>query len=353
MRIQTILPFFLITIVSLFAQEGVLTVGIKESPPFTIKEEGGNWSGLMADMWMDIAQKQKLEFEWKELPLHEILDRVEGKTLDVGVAALTITEERERLSDFSHPVYSDGLAIAVRAESDTGILAFVMRFLSIEFLTAVFALLLLLFIFGFLIWVFERKKNQEDFGGTSLQGMGSGLWWSAVTMTTVGYGDKAPKTFLGRCLAMVWMFSSIIVISGFTASIASSLTVNSMQYSVNSVEDLKKVRVAVIDGTTGVEYMKEQRSSYKVYPDMIGAFNSLGKKEVDAVLYDRPIMLHHINQNNLENIKLLKDNINQEMYAFLVQEGSELREKINLHLLENVNGEDWPKMLDKYLGSGR
>jgi len=34
------------------------------------------------------------------------------------------------------------------------------------------------------LWIFERKRNPEQFGGTPAQGIGSSFWWAAVTMTT-------------------------------------------------------------------------------------------------------------------------------------------------------------------------
>ena len=73
---------------------------------------------------------------------------------------------------------------------------------------------------GVVMWLGERRRNQAQFGGTAAHGIGAGLWWSAVTMTTVGYGDKAPVTILGRLLGLVWMFAAIIIISSFTAAIA-------------------------------------------------------------------------------------------------------------------------------------
>ncbi|MBT3784496.1 hypothetical protein HOF92_05930, partial [bacterium] len=47
------------------------------------------------------------------------------------------------------------------------------------------------------------------------------VWWSFVTMTTVGYGDHYPTTAGGRILGVLMMFSGIAISSFFTATIAS------------------------------------------------------------------------------------------------------------------------------------
>ena len=50
------------------------------------------------------------------------------------------------------------------------------------------------------------------------------VWWTIVTMTTVGYGDFAPISFGGRLLAMIIMFFGIILIAVVTGTISSIIT---------------------------------------------------------------------------------------------------------------------------------
>ena len=47
-----------------------------------------------------------------------------------------------------------------------------------------------------------------------------GLWWTVVTLTTVGYGDFSPVTTGGRVTAVVLMLAGIGVVSFITASVA-------------------------------------------------------------------------------------------------------------------------------------
>jgi voltage-gated potassium channel len=55
---------------------------------------------------------------------------------------------------------------------------------------------------------------------------GDALWWGFVTITTVGYGDFFPVTFLGRATAVFVMFAGVGII-GSLASILASILVPS------------------------------------------------------------------------------------------------------------------------------
>jgi hypothetical protein len=51
-----------------------------------------------------------------------------------------------------------------------------------------------------------------------------GAWWALVTQTTVGYGDFAPDTFVGRMTAEIIMWTAILAVSIVTAEIAGVLS---------------------------------------------------------------------------------------------------------------------------------
>lgn len=61
---------------------------------------------------------------------------------------------------------------------------------------------------------------ERDAPEGNIRTLGDALWWSFTTMTTVGYGDHAPTTGLGRMIAVGLMLSGIAVLGVVTANIA-------------------------------------------------------------------------------------------------------------------------------------
>jgi voltage-gated potassium channel len=59
--------------------------------------------------------------------------------------------------------------------------------------------------------------------GAVVTSFGDALWWSATTITTVGYGDTYPTTGAGRVVAAVLMFSGIALLGVVTATVAAWL----------------------------------------------------------------------------------------------------------------------------------
>lgn len=327
-----------------------LRVGISEVPPFVIQEPDGSWRGISIDLWQRVAEQAGYRYELQAMPFARLLPSLEAGELDVVVGALTMTAEREERFDFTHPFYRTGLAIGVPPGGDGSGWVAVKGLLSWQFVSLVLGLAALMLLVGGLLWLFERRRNQQQFGGTPAQGLGSSFWWAAVTMTTVGYGDKAPVTLGGRLIALVWMFAGLVMVSTFTAAVASALTVGNLQGGIQGPDDLRRAHVATIDKTASGHYLESQRIRHSDYPNLLEAMRAVQQGEADAVVYDLPIMQYRNGELGKGGLRLLPGTFENQSYAFALANGSPYRERLNLELLRVTGSDDWHEVLELYLG---
>ena len=329
----------------------ILQVGTKLAAPFAFKTDSGKWRGITIDLWRRIAADAGLRFEFKEKSLGELIQGLQDGKLDAVAAALTVTPEREAVIDFSHPFYPSGLGIAVPATKNSGVLAAFRGLFSWQFVQGVGALVLVIFIVGVLLWWFERRANAEQFGGTKRAGIASGFWWSAVTMTTVGYGDKSPVTPGGRLVALVWMFIAIVSISGFTAAIASALTLNELDSEIMGPGDLGKLRrVFTIKDSTSERYLTRSRVASRAVTKPTEALEEIAAGRGDAFVYDAPILRYRSKTQFLDSVTVLPITFDRQDYAIGLPLDSKLRKTINGSLLRILSTPEWQDTLFRYLG---
>jgi len=334
------------------AEAARLIVGSKVAPPFVLRGEDGGLSGISISLWSAVADSIGAEYDYAERDLKGLLTGLEDGDLDVSVAALTVTADREAAIDFSYPFYTTGLAIAVPAEGSR-LWGTVSRFFSWQFFTALVGLAAVLLLVGVVIWIFERRANPEEFGGRVAHGLGSGFWWAAVTMTTVGYGDKSPRTLGGRVVGLVWMFAAIIIISSFTAAIATSLTVGQLSSGINGVQDLAGARVATVTDSAAAHTLEERGIGFSERHDLHTALSALADSRVDAVVYDAPLLRYDVMTDFSATLQVLPNDFDRQDYAFALPQGSELREPINRAILEHLVTDEWQATLKRYLGARR
>lgn len=324
-----------------------LRVGIKEAPPFTIKTENG-WEGLNVALWKGVETELGIASEFVEMDMSELTKSLSNGTIDAGLGAITVNQKREEQFNFSSVYYLSGLGLMVNSKS-SGAWALFTNVISGNFLKVVVLLCLLLLLVGFAIWIVERRKNPEEFQ-PGWRGVFAGFWWSAVTMTTVGYGDKSPKTGLGRMVGLIWMFASLIMISYFTASMASALTVNEIGISVSTVADLHGVRAGVIKGTVAEQYLVEHRIAYKSLDNLEGLVNALEKDEIEVVIADYPILKYYLHNHSDKGLEMLPHKPKSFFYAIGLRDGLELNEELNRAVLSHTESSTWSDQLFEYFG---
>jgi len=329
----------------------VHTIGTRVAPPFVIDEGDGIYSGLTISLWQHIAAELGIGYRFEVRTIEGMIAGVEDGTLFAAASALTITADRESRVDFTHPFLVTGLGIAVPHESKGMGIAAIMALFSPRLLWVVALLLGLLLFWGTLVWIFERHHHQGEFGGSAAHGIGSGFWWAAVTMTTVGYGDKSPRTLGGRVVGFFWMFTAIIVISFFTASIASSLTLTQLGGRVTGPQDLHNVRVGVLADAAAVELLASDGIATIPHPSIEAGLEALANGAIDAFVHDAPILRYQQQAAFADRVRILSATFMEHYYGIALPIDSPHRNEINQALLEFLAGDDWNRLKRRYLGT--
>jgi len=346
--------FFVLYICNLpgFSQtREIILVGVKEEPPFVIKASEGVFSGLSIDLWTSIANQEGVHYEFVEYNDHLGLIRaLDFAEIDLSINPIHVNEIRLKMLDVTQPFYVSSIGIATSQVMKTQAGAFLRNFFSLQFFRIVFFLLMIMFIFGTILWMVERKHNRRQFR-SGFAGLFDGLWWSAVTMTTVGYGDKAPKTRQGRIIAIIWMFTAIVTISGFTGTIASSLTVQSLGRNMEDLEDLRNAKMlGSVNASSSEAFLRSNDIEINVlYENVEESLLALSAKDIEVLLYDKTVLDYFISRLQLNNkVVLLPVNFNQQYRSFFLPKNSPHLSWINPLLVRTINEPTWQELLKKY-----
>ena len=315
-----------------------LQIGVSGSPPFVI-EEDGVLSGISVEIWKDVAERLEQPYKFVVQPnTNANVEAVADGSVDLAIGPISITPTRlaNPKIDFTQPYYHgyEGLLIP---QKPPGLITRLRPFIGWAALSSVGILITLLFIFGNLIWLAERRKNTEQFPRHYFHGVGNGMWFGLVTLTTVGYGDRAPLSRSGRIIAGIWMVISLVAVSSITAGLASAFTLSLAEIAPSAIRekaDLRGKKIAVVEGTTSLRWGKLYEINAFLTKDLNGAIKILNQGKVEGIIFDEAPLRHYLKQNKESKLKLANFPLAIQTYGFVLPMGSPLRNQLNIELLD-------------------
>jgi len=239
-----------------FVQAENLEVGTIERTPFSY-QDWWEWTGFSIDLWKAIAQENNLEYSFiPQNSFSEILSSTENNDVDLSVANISITLEREKKMDFSQPIFEYILIWLV-------------------WFTHFFWILNVAF------WNIRLRDYFPDIFMVS---------YEMITQYIGRYGHRI-------------LFISIIGISVFTVSYYSQkVTIVFANYEDEIIEsnlseykDLSSlkawnIKVGVTKSSTSEKYLKQKRIKTKSFDSFENMKGMLLKWEIEVIVHDDPLL---------------------------------------------------------------
>ena len=339
------------------AVEGTLTVAARPLAPFVIYDDH-TYSGFEVELVRLLAAKLGMSVEIHAVDtVAKQVDDIARGVARVGLGGVAITESREEIVDFSLPVLDTGLTILVPHESSRGVLDRMTSFFravgssDLPWLLVVFGVAVL--IAAHLVWWLERHHN-PDFAIPYRRGIWDSFYWSVVTMSTVGYGDKVARGTRGRMLALVWIGVGTLVFASFTAAIASSLAVNELRSEIAGPKDLAGHRVATVTHSAGETYLPSIGVGPVLVADVEDAYPLLSEGDVDAIVFDAPVLQYHSARDGAGEVTTVGADFDRVQYGLMLSEDdAELKESLDRALLDLIESGVYGRLHDAWFGAAR
>jgi polar amino acid transport system substrate-binding protein len=326
-----------------------LRVAVTDDPPYTMKTEDGRWTGFTVDLWLQVARELKWDYELVEMSFEDIIRALHEGAVDLSIACLFQTPEREKLFEFSTSLGSTRLALAAPSERmEHPWLSALRIFVSWSTLKVIGIVISILFVIGSIFWLIEREKNPEHFGGGFFKGITSGVYWVGSTLTSgVCFGIDL-KSLPGKIMGLFWMFFCAVVLSAFIASLTSSLTLSKLTTTVIDLNSLKSMHLGTVKGTVPATLLQRMNMRFTIFAEEHDVWEALANKRVDGFLYDEATLKYYASTPHGSSVSVYPIQMKRLQYAFSMPNGSPIRKEINAALLSLMNEPYWDFLADHY-----
>jgi ABC-type amino acid transport/signal transduction systems, periplasmic component/domain len=324
-----------------------LIVAVYDGPPWSMKDDDGQWTGLTVQLWREIALLLDLDYEFKEYDVANLQAALDKGEVDLSAGGLAITTERESKFDFSVPYFIMSQSVAVNADQQPSVVQVITSTLSTsDILKCLFLILLVSLTGALILWLSEKKGNSELYTGRDLRSFGRAIYWSVMVLAN--REPVTPNSYFARLFEVLWVLVGIVLISLFTASAASLFTARQLQSVVTSSEDLHKTRVGTVQGCAAQKILDHRAIKYIAYETPTELIKALTKHHVDAAVMAGATSSYYSKQLG-NKIMVLGFSLRQDFAAIPMPAGSPLRKPINRAILEILDTTRWKKITSEFV----
>lgn len=282
-----------------------LSVATIERPPFVMQWENGELTGFSIELWKNIAHNLGLEYSFEKYEVFsQMIEDTKNEWHDLAIANISITSDREKVMDFSNPIFDSGLALMTKTsqlKEET--------FWNYLLLTKMILIPVLLLLVGGILFRAIPKKR----------------WKKNSYMYTLLY---------------LMICSSVITI------LYTHFHVQNMQKASFSIATLDDKKVWAIAWSTSESFLQEFLVPYSSYDTIDTLYAWLRADDIDVLVHDYPVLKFKAKQD--PEFQLVGDTFKKEKYGVAFPKWSDLRERVNIKLLEMQSTPEYDEIYFKY-----
>lgn len=335
-------------------------VATKNVEPFVSCDKStGTCEGFSID-FLEMALRGRATFNFTVFQSNrEIFNAVNSEGYDFGHAAITKTVTRETLYDFSHSFFFTGFRILVKKSVDAAATSsnFVNLFFTSFFWRMIGVGFFIITVYMNMIWFAEYmfSKDRFLFHTNYFVGIKSAFWW--VIQALLQQKTEDPKNVVSKTAATFIRASAVIMISFFTA--AATINMNDARFigEINGIDDLPGHSVGTVNGSVSYDYLKpkQQLMDVTVYQSVDDMKTAIMTDQVEAVLYDEPVLIQFIiddiKANTHTDLTLVGDLFEDQSYGMMFRQSIEsrvLKETINQYILDALDNPEFDDIYNKW-----
>ncbi|KAG5684287.1 hypothetical protein PVAND_013523 [Polypedilum vanderplanki] len=328
------------------------TFEIQEDRKYGNRQSDGSWDGMIGELQADRA--------------------------DLAITDLTITSDRVEGADFTMPFMDLGIQILFQSpkKAEPELLSF-MEPLSKSVWGCVACAILLVSVSFFILGRMSPKEWDNPFPciqePTVLQNqftLKNSMWFTIGAILQEG-SDIAPKATSTRIVASIWWFFTLIMVSSYTANLASFLTVQTSNPAIENVADMiaagesGKLTYGAKKGGSTLKFFEIADSNEdhkKMYEFMMKYEDDvLMKENIDGVAKAKTqnyaflmesTTIEYITQRNCD-LMPVGDKLDQKGYGIAMKKGSPLRGKLDQAILQMQESGELTRMKTKWWNEKR